>query len=155
MAGMRAGTGAGSSDASTPHLRDRQAPGTGRSMVERIALLHSRLQLTLTALMAALVIWALICALRGRVGQGYIGALWVAQLLIVAQCGLGALLLARNLALAGPLALHLIYGIVALLLLPGAMAYNRERAGRGEALVFATICLMLLVVVARAYETAR
>ncbi|MFQ3663439.1 MAG: hypothetical protein SNJ69_13720 [Chloroflexaceae bacterium] len=123
--------------------------------MDRIAQLHSRLQLTLTALMAVLVIWALVCALRGRVGQSYIGSVWVAQLLIVAQCGLGALLLARNLALAGPLALHIIYGVVAVLLLPGAIAYNRGRAGRGEALVFATICLFLLVVVARAYETAR
>lgn len=127
----------------------------GSMMFERIAQLHSRLQLTLTALMAILVIWGLLCALRGRVGQGYIGTLWVAQLLIVAQCGLGALLLARNLALAGPLALHIIYGIIAPLLLPGAIAYNRGRAGRGEALVLATICLMLLVIVARAYETAR
>ncbi len=123
--------------------------------MDRIAQLHSRLQLTLTALMAVLVIWALVCALRGRVGQSYIGSLWVAQLLIVAQCALGALLLARNLALAGPLALHIIYGAVAVLLLPGVIAYNRGRTGRGEALMFATICLLVLVVVARAYETAR
>lgn len=122
-------------------------------MIERIYQLHSRLQLTLSALLALLVLWGLVCAWRSRVGQGYLAALWVAQLLIGAQCLLGVLLLAGNLGAAGSLALHIVYGIVALLCLPGAFAYNRGRTGRWEALVFATVSLFLLGVVIRAFET--
>jgi len=52
------------------------------------------------------------------------------------------------------LALHSIYGVVAALCLPAAMAYNRGRAGRWEALIFAATCLFLLGVVIRAVATA-
>jgi len=118
----------------------------------RIALLHSRLPLTITALLVALLLWGLVCAARGRVGRGYVAGLWVAQLLITAQGLLGGLLFAGG-APAG-LALHSIYGVVAALCLPAAMAYNRGRAGRWEALIFAATCLFLLGVMIRAVATA-
>lgn len=121
--------------------------------MERIVLLHGRLQLTISALLVGLVIWGLICAARGRVGQGYLAGLWVAQLLLVAQALLGAALLAGGAAGLG-LALHVVYGVIALLVLPGAIWYNRGRAGRWEALVLAATCLFLLGVVIRAFETA-
>lgn len=119
----------------------------------RIALLHSRLQLTLSALLVALLLWGLICAARGRVGQSYIAGLWVAQLLIMAQGLLGVSLLFVSGAPAG-LALHGIYGLVAAGCLPAAIAYNRGRAGRWEALIFAAVCLFLLGVLIRAVATA-
>lgn len=120
--------------------------------MERIALLHGRLQLTITVLLATLVVWGLICAWRGRVGQGYLGAIWIAELLIVAQSLLGLALLFRAGFPAG-LALHMIYGGVAVACLPAALAYNRGRATRWEALVLAAASLFLLGVVIRAYET--
>ncbi|HMQ33880.1 MAG TPA: hypothetical protein PKD53_24315 [Chloroflexaceae bacterium] len=121
--------------------------------MERIALLHSRLQLTISALLAVLVVWGLISAWRGRVGQGYLAAIWVAALLIGAQALLGlALLLAVGLQ--PNLALHIVYGAVAAATLPAAVAYNRGRDTRWEALVFAAACLFLLGVVIRAFETA-
>lgn len=121
--------------------------------MERIALLHSRLQLTISALAAILVLWGLLCAARGGVGRGYVAGLWVAELLVLAQGALGGLLLLGG-APAGGLALHVVYGGVAALVLPGAIAYNRGRAGRWEALVLAAACLFLLGVVIRAFETA-
>lgn len=121
--------------------------------MERIALLHSRLQFTISAVLAALLIWGLVAALRGRVGQGYTAALWVAQLLIIAQSLLGLVLLFGDVAL-GPLALHIVYGLVAVSCLPAAFLYNRGRASRWEALVFAAVCLFLLGIVIRAFETA-
>jgi hypothetical protein len=121
--------------------------------MERIALLHGRLQLTISAVLVALIAWGLICAWRGRVGQGYLAAVWVAQLLIVAQCllGLGLLLAGGQ---AGRLALHIVYGVVASACLPAALAYNRGRTSKWEALVLAAVSLFLLGVVIRAFETA-
>ncbi|NWF80744.1 MAG: hypothetical protein HXY37_11945 [Chloroflexi bacterium] len=124
-------------------------------MIERIDQLHARLQFTIAGLLVLLLVWGLVCAWRSQVGQGYRAALWVAQLLIGAQCLLGAILLARAPAAAGGLALHIVYGVVALLGLPGALAYNRGRGGRWEALIFAAVCLFLLGVVIRAFETAQ
>jgi hypothetical protein len=121
--------------------------------MERIALLHSRLQLTISGVLVALIVWGLIEAWRGRVGQGYLAAIWVAQLLIVAQALLGLPLLLST-GQAGRLALHLVYGVVALACLPAALAYNRGRATRWEALVLAATSLFLLGVVIRAFETA-
>ncbi len=121
--------------------------------MERIALLHSRLQLTISGVLVALIIWGLLSAWRGRVGQGYLAAIWVAELLLVAQALLGLTLLLAG-GQPARSALHIIYGVVAIACLPAALAYNRGRSTRWEALVLAAACLFLLGVVIRAFETA-
>lgn len=121
--------------------------------MERIALLHARLLFTIVGLLVALVLWGLLAAARGRPGRGFVAGLWVAQLLILTQGALGATLLVGARGGAG-LALHSMYGVVAALCLPAALAYNRGRAGRWEALIYAAVCLFLLGVLLRAFETA-
>jgi len=121
--------------------------------MERIALLHDRLLTTLVLLLGVLLLWGLACVARGSVGRGYIAGLWVAQLLIVAQGLLGVLLLVTG----GQVvlyALHAIYGVTAAFFLPAAIAYNRGRAGRREALVYAGACVFLLGVLARTATTS-
>ncbi len=117
-----------------------------------LTLLHTRLQLTISLALVALVIWGLICALRGTVDRSYIAILWVVELLIIAEALLGIPLL---LGAAQPvrLAMHIVYGGVALALLPGAITYGRGRAGRGQALIYAAVCLFLLGVAMRARLT--
>jgi hypothetical protein len=117
-----------------------------------LALLHTRLQITISLALAALVLWGLLCALRGSVGRGYVAALWVAGLLILAEALLGLPLL-LGAARPARLALHLVYGAVAAALIPGAALYCRGRSGRWEALTYAAACLFLLGVAARAYQT--
>jgi hypothetical protein len=117
--------------------------------MSHLSLLHSRLQITIGLALAALVLWGLICALRGAVDRGYTAALWVAELLIIAEALLGLPLL-FGAARPARLALHLIYGAVALALLPGAILYSRGRAGRWDALTYAAVCLFLLGVAMRA-----
>lgn len=121
--------------------------------MERILLLHGRLQVTIAVLLAILLAWGLICALQGRVGRHYLAGLWVAQLLILAQGALGLALLAGGPRAPG-LPLHIVYGVVAALCLPAALGYNRGREGRWEALIYAAACLFVLGVLARAYQTA-
>ncbi|NNJ13231.1 hypothetical protein EKD04_023175 [Chloroflexales bacterium ZM16-3] len=120
--------------------------------MSHLALFHARLQVTITLALAILVLWGLVCALRGAVGRGYTAALWVAELLIIAEALLGAPLLLGGARPAG-LAMHMVYGAVALGLLPGVIAYSRGRAGRREALIYAAVCLFLLGVAMRAYQT--
>jgi hypothetical protein len=114
-----------------------------------LTLLHARLQITISLALAALVLWGLACALRGAVGRGYTAALWVAELLIIAEALLGLPLL-FDAARPARLALHIVYGGVALALIPGAIAYGRGRAGRWDALTYAAVCLFLLGVAMRA-----
>ncbi len=117
-----------------------------------LTLLHSRLQITISLVLAALVIWGLVCALRGIVGRRYTAALWVVELLIIAEALLGLPML-LGAAWPARLAMHMVYGAVALALLPGAIAYGRGRAGRRQALTYATVCLFLLGVAMRAALT--
>ncbi|MEI7772490.1 MAG: hypothetical protein WCI67_21050 [Chloroflexales bacterium] len=116
--------------------------------MSHLTLLHSRLQITISLALAALVLWGLACALRATVDRGYTAALWVAELLIVAEALLGLPLL-LGAARPARMAMHLVYAAVALALLPGAIAYGRGRAGRREALTYAAVCLFLLGVAMR------
>ena len=120
--------------------------------MDRIAQLHSRLQVTISLVLAALIVWGLICYARGGLGRGYGAGLAVAELLILAECALGLILLLSG-ALPAGLALHIVYGAVAALVLPGVHLFNRGRRGRWEALTFAAACLFLLGVAIRAYQT--
>jgi hypothetical protein len=122
-------------------------------MMERIAALHGRLQVTLLVLLAALAVWGLACAALGRVGRWYVAGLWVTELLVVAQGLLGALLLFGGVPL-GLLGLHLVYGAVAVLVIPVALAYSGERSSRWDALILVAGCVFLLGVVERAIATA-
>lgn len=118
----------------------------------RIALLHARLQITISLLLAILVLWGLVCALRSRVGQGYLVGLAIAQLLLMSQALLGLLLIFGNTQPAR-FALHIVYGIVGVTCLPGVYFYNGRRTGRWEALTYAGVTLFLLGIVIRSFET--
>lgn len=121
--------------------------------MERLAALHSRLQLTISGLLVVLVCWGLISILRGRFGNGYTAGLWIAQLLLIAQSILGLLSLLR---VPNPIyfALHSIYGLFIVVVLPATLHYTQQRTGKREAILLTGICLMMLVMVLRAFETA-
>jgi uncharacterized PurR-regulated membrane protein YhhQ (DUF165 family) len=120
--------------------------------MERIALLHSRLPFTTTALLVVLLLWGLVELARGQAGQGFMAMLWVAQLLLIAQTLLGLLLLLGNLR-RPDLALHLIYGLLCVAFLPAALAYFRERKGRRAVLSLIGCGFVLLILVLRTVAT--
>ncbi|NCC36753.1 MAG: hypothetical protein EOM24_32785 [Chloroflexia bacterium] len=121
--------------------------------MERLAALHSRLQLTISGFLVILICWGLISILRGRFGNGYTAGLWIAQLLLIAQSILGVLSL---LWVPNPIyfALHSIYGLIIVAVLPATLHYTQQRTGKREAILLTGICLMVLVMVLRAFETA-
>ncbi|MFV9503497.1 MAG: hypothetical protein AB4911_02915 [Oscillochloridaceae bacterium umkhey_bin13] len=119
----------------------------------RIALLHSRLQLTIMAVLAGLLVWGLICVWRGRVGQGYLAGMWVIQWLLLAQGLLGVAIVVLGSAQIMALALHIIYGIVAMISIPALLRYTRTLDGREAAWYLTGGCFVLLIIVGRAFET--
>jgi hypothetical protein len=122
--------------------------------MDRIAQLHSRLQITVSLVLVALIVWGLICYTRGALSRGYGAGLAIVELLIVAEGALGLILLGSG-AMPRGLALHIVYGAVAALVLPAVHLLNRGRRGRWEALTFAAACLFLLGIAIRAYQTGQ
>ncbi len=120
-------------------------------MMERLFTLHSRLQITITAVIVVGLIWALIVAWRNQGGMQPLSG--ILQLLIMAQSAIGFVLLWQADVLR--MALHVIYGIVAVGLIPAAEIALRHRLPRSAGLAYAGIMLMLLIVVGRLYETGR
>jgi hypothetical protein len=51
--------------------------------------------------------------------------------------------------------IHILYGIVAIMMLPGTFAYTRGRDSRWEQLIYAAVCLFLCGIALRALETGR
>lgn len=121
--------------------------------MERLLLLHDRLPFTIIALLALLLLWGMVDLIRARVSQGLLALLWIGQLLICAQALLGFILLLTDLH-HPRLALHLIYGLLSLLLLPSTLYYIRGRSGRGEVATLLICCFVLLIVILRASATA-
>lgn len=97
--------------------------------------------------------WGLVSYGRGRgVSASYWGILACLELLALAQ-GLvgGAMLLAGE----QPARLvHILYGIVSVVTLPGVYAFTHGRDDRQTTLTYALICLFLLGVSLRAASTA-
>ena len=121
--------------------------------MERLLLLHDRLPFTIIALLILLLLWGLVDLVRARVSQGLLALLWIGQLLICAQALLGFILLLANLR-HPHLALHLIYGLLSLLLLPATRYYIRGRSGRGEVATLLACGFVLLIIILRASTTA-
>jgi hypothetical protein len=120
-----------------------------------LAVLHSRLVVTILLFFGALAIWGFVSYLRGQsISGSYKGALAIGELLMLAEFAIGVLLLFGG-AQPARLSIHLLYGIVAIIGLPGAFAYTRGRDDRWELLIYVTVCLFLCGIALRAMMTGR
>ena len=120
-----------------------------------LLLLHARLVITILLLLGALVIWGFFNYLRGEgVSGSYKGALAIGELLLIAEFVLGVILFVigdrpyRS-------GIHILYGIVAIIMLPGAFSYTRGRDGRWEQLIYVMVCLFLMGIALRSLSTGR
>ena len=120
-----------------------------------LAVLHARLVVTILLFFGALAIWGFVSYLRGQsISGSYKGALAIGELLMVAEFVLGVLLLLSG-AQPYRLSIHILYGIVAIIGLPGAFAYTRGRDDRWELLIYVAVCLFLCGIALRALSTGR
>ena len=120
-----------------------------------LAVLHARLVVTILLFFGVLSIWGFFSYLRGRsISGSYKGALVIGELLMLAEFVLGVLLLLSG-AQPYRLSIHILYGIVAIIGLPGAFAYTRGRDDRWEQLIYVAVCLFLCGIALRALSTGR
>jgi len=120
-----------------------------------LAVLHARLVVTILLFFGILSIWGVFSYLRGQnISGSYKGALAIGELLMLAEFVLGVLLLLSG-AQPYRLSIHILYGIVAIIGLPGAFAYTRGRDDRWELLIYVAVCLFLCGIALRALSTGR
>jgi hypothetical protein len=120
-----------------------------------LTLLHARLVITILLFFGALSIWGFIGYLRGQgVSGSYKGALAIGELLMLSEFIIGVLLLVGGLQ-PFRMGIHILYGLVAIITLPGAFAYTRGRDGRWERLIYVTVCLFLCGIALRGVTTGR
>src|SRR5262245_52010954 len=117
--------------------------------------IHARLLFTILLFFGALTIWGFVNFLRGQaISGGYRGALAIGELLMIAQSLIGVALLIGGRQPSRP-SIHILYGIVAIVTLPGTFAYTRGRDSRYEQLIYTIVCLFLCGIALRALETGR
>lgn len=98
-------------------------------------------------------LWGLaIYLLRRGVSSSYWGILAIGELLILAQAIIGVALWIDGARPAR--AIHLLYGVVAAIALPGYYAYSKGQDDRRRALNYGLICLFLVGISLRAIGTA-
>jgi hypothetical protein len=120
-----------------------------------LTILHARLLVTILLFFGALSIWGFVSYLRGQsISGSYKGALAIGELLMLAEFVIGVLLLFGG-AQPARLSIHILYGVVAIIALPGAFAYTRGRDDRWELLIYVTVCLFLCGIALRALGTGR
>ena len=120
-----------------------------------LTLLHARLVITILLFFGALAIWGFANFLRRTgVTGGYRGALAIGELLVLAEFMLGVILFVGGDRPLRP-GIHILYGVVAIITLPGTFAYTRGRDGQTEQLIYALTCLFLCGIALRALSTGR
>ena len=120
-----------------------------------LSVLHARLVITILLFFGALSIWGLFNYLRGQgISGSYKGALAIGELLMLAEFIIGVLLLLGG-AQPYRYGIHILYGVVAIITLPGTFAYTRGRDDRWEQLIYVTVCLFLCGIALRALSTGR
>lgn len=120
-----------------------------------LTLMHARLLVTILLFFGFLAIWGFVGYLRGGgISGSYKGALAIGELLLLAEFIIGVALFIAGARPFRP-SIHILYGIVAIITLPGAFAYTRGRDGRWEQLIYVTVCLFLCGIALRLLTTGR
>ncbi len=122
--------------------------------MQLVRILHTGLSNTALLFLIALGVWGLWNFFRGEgVTGSYWGALAIGEGVVVFEAILGvALYLGGSPGLARSW-LHILYGIVAVICLPGAFSFTRGRSTRYEVLIYAVVSLFLAGIVNRAQAT--
>ena len=118
-----------------------------------LAEVHERLATSMLFFLSVAGVWGLAnYFLRRGIAGSYWGILAVGEILILAQLIVGGLLWIEG---ARPTeTVHILYGIVAGVSIPGYYAYTRGQDDRRSSLIYGLICLFLVGVSIRAVGTA-
>ena len=118
-----------------------------------LANLHATLSTSAILFLIVSGFWGLAGFLRRQpVTPAYKGILAVGEALLVAIALVGLLLFPDG-RLPGPL--HLLYGAVSVLALPGVFAFTGGQMGRREALLYALVSWLTVGFIIRAWQTGQ
>lgn len=119
-----------------------------------ISLIHAKLANTALIYVLCLALWGFWRFVRKQgLDSGYWGALVIAEVLLLVQGGLGSAM--WLIGLHPERSIHLLYGVVSALAIPGVFAYTRGRGERSEMLLYAAVMLVTVALILRATTTAR
>ena len=117
--------------------------------------IHGRLANTALYFCIAMAVWGLFRYFRKQgVDSNYWGAMAIAEVLLIIQSSLGAYIYFSGIGnLAGKM-IHILYGVVAILVIPGVFAYVKGDQQRRGMVVYGVAFLFLIGIVLRAMTTA-
>lgn len=119
-----------------------------------VARLHSAMLFTLLLVLAIIAVWAFLTAWRNHsISEQLWAGLWIAELLLLAEFGIGMIVWSQGLRPARP-ETHVIYGIAAIAMLPLTMAWVRGREPRQASITIGLMCVCVCACVASASDGA-
>jgi hypothetical protein len=118
-----------------------------------LTIFHARLATTILLFLSVAGVWGLASFfLRRGITGSYWGILAIGEILILAQMIVGIILWIDGARPARTV--HVLYGIVAGISIPGYYAYTRGQDDRRASLTYGLICLFLVGISIRAMGTA-
>jgi len=118
-----------------------------------MSFIHGRLALTAFTYFLILSLWGFWRFFRKQgVSPAYWGALAVGEILLLAQALLGGYLWITGLQPARDI--HILYGVIVPIMIPGAYLYTKGRDGRPEVLIYAAATIIAVALLMRAIVTA-
>lgn len=117
--------------------------------------IHGRLANTALFYVAIMGIWGLYRFFRRQgVDGSYWGALIIAEVLLLVQALLGAYIWVSGAGFLPRPAVHILYGVVSILIIPGVFLYTRGDDHRRVSLIYGAAFLFLIGIVLRGMSTA-
>ena len=117
-----------------------------------ISEIHGRLASTALIYLFIISLWSFWRFFRKEgINSNYWGMLAIAELLILAQAGIGIYLWAIGLRPAR--VIHILYGLLIPALIPGAYFYTKGRTGKAEILIYGTTTIIIVGLIVRATFT--
>lgn len=123
-------------------------------MADFVVHLHAGLGSTSLYYFLILSVWGYVRFFRKQgIDSTYWGMLAIAELLLLAECALGAYLWLGGYR---PMrSIHALYGLIVPVMLPGAYIYTKGRGARAEILIYSTAAIITVGLLIRAIYTAR
>jgi heme/copper-type cytochrome/quinol oxidase subunit 1 len=115
---------------------------------------HGRLAYTALLYISILAVWGWWRYLRKEgLNANYRGAVMIATLLVLVQAGLGVFLWLSGMGSLAGRSMHVLYGIVAVLLFPGAFVYTQGNQDRRAILIYALGFTFMIGILLRSITT--
>ena len=123
-------------------------------MPELITFIHERLAITSLYFFLIISVWGYYRFFRKQgLSSAYWGVLVIGEVLILIEVAIGGYLWLSGVRPARD-ALHIIYGAVIPIMIPGAYFYTRGRGERAEIMVYSTAAIIACGLILRAIDTA-